>query len=475
MVEENITMEIRTRFAPSPTGHLHIGGVRTALYAWLYARHCNGKFILRIEDTDLERSSEEATRVIIEGMNWLGLDHDEGPFFQSQRMARYNQVLEQLLNDNKAYRCYCSKERLDDLREKQLTNKEKPRYDGLCRTCPTRENQPFVIRFRNPDSGVVSFEDQVHGMISFQNHELDDLIIARSDGSPTYNFCVVVDDLDMKITHVIRGDDHINNTPRQINLLQALGAKLPVYAHVPMILGSDGKKLSKRHGASNVLEFLEAGFLPDAILNFLIRLGWAHGDQEIFSRAEMIELFDLKDINKAPSAMNQDKLLWLNQHYMKTDDPEKVAQHLMWHMQQQKIDITNGPKLSAIVKVLAERCHTLKELAEKSRYFYEPITGYDEKAKKHLTKEIAPALKAVREQYEKLNDWQAVKIHEILTTTAEKLGLKLGQIAQPIRVAVTGGTVSPPLDMTLELIGKQRVLERLDHVLENVIPAKAGI
>jgi glutamyl-tRNA synthetase len=459
-------METRTRFAPSPTGHLHIGGVRTALYAWLYARHCQGKFVLRIEDTDLERSSEEATRVIIEGMNWLGLNYDEGPFYQSQRMARYKQVLEQLLNDNKAYRCYCSKDRLDDLREKQLTNKEKPRYDGLCRNNPTRENQPFVIRFRNPEEGIVSFEDQVHGMISFDNHELDDLIIARSDGSPTYNFCVVVDDLDMRITHVIRGDDHINNTPRQINLLHALGAKPPIYAHVPMILGPDGKKLSKRHGASNVLEFLEAGFLPDAILNFLIRLGWAHGDQEIFSRTEMIDLFELKDINKAPSAMNQEKLLWLNQHYMKTSDPEEVAQHLTWHMQQQKINTANGPKLAAVVAALAERCHTLKEMAEKSRYFYEPVTTYDEKAKKHLTREIAPALKAIYEQYAALSDWQASKIHEIIITTAEKFGLKLGQIAQPIRVAVTGGTVSPPLDITLELIGKQRVLERLEQVLD---------
>lgn len=459
-------METRTRFAPSPTGHLHIGGVRTALYAWLYARHCEGKFVLRIEDTDLERSSDEATKVIIEGMQWLGLNYDEGPFFQSKRMDRYQQVLLRLLNDNKAYRCYCSKERLDDLREKQLANKEKPRYDGLCRNNPTKENQPFVIRFRNPDSGTVSFEDQVHGLITFQNHELDDLIIARSDGSPTYNFCVIVDDLDMGITHVIRGDDHINNTPRQVNLIKALGATPPVYAHVPMILGPDGKKLSKRHGASNVLEFLEAGFLPDAILNFLIRLGWAHGDQEIFSRAEMVRLFELKDINKAASAMNQEKLLWLNQHYMKTGDPEEIAQHLIWHMRQQKIDISQGPKLSAIIKVLAERCHTLKEVAEKSHYFYEPITNYEDKAKKCLTPEIAPALKLIRERYELLNDWQAAKIHEILISAAETLGLKIGQIAQPIRAAVTGGTVSPPLDVTLELIGKKRVLERIEQALK---------
>lgn len=459
-------MQVRTRFAPSPTGMLHVGGIRTALYSWLYARRHNGKFLLRIEDTDIERSTKEAIQVILDGMQWLGLNHDEKIFYQSQHMARYKQVIQRLLNEGKAYRCYCSKERLDDLREKQLAKKLKPRYDGLCSTRdPDNPDQPYVIRFKNPQNGIVSFEDQVHGPITFQNSELDDLIIMRSDGTPTYNFCVVVDDMDMEITHVIRGADHINNTPRQINILQALGAKVPVYAHVPMILGEDGKKLSKRLGAASVLQYRDDGFLPEALLNYLIRLGWSHGDQEIFSVAEMIKLFELIDINKAPSALNTEKLLWLNQHYMKTNTPESVAKHLVQQMEKLTIDPSNGPRLEEIIKIQAERCHTLQEMAQKSRYFYQDITEYDDKAKKFLTPEIEPVLIYIKEQLQNLNQWSANRIHEIIISATEKFVLKLGKVAQPIRVAVTGSTISPPIDVTLELLGKEKVIARLEQVL----------
>lgn len=460
-------MQVRTRFAPSPTGSLHVGGARTALYCWAYTKKHNGVFILRIEDTDVERSTKESIQTILDSMQWLGLDYDEGPFYQSQRMDRYKQVIQRLLNEGKAYRCYCSKERLDDLREKQLAKKEKPCYDGLCRERDSdNPDQPFVIRFKNPRTGNVSFDDQVHGTITFRNDELDDLIIARSDGTPTYNFCVVVDDMDMKITHVIRGADHINNTPRQINIFNALGYPIPVYAHVPMILGEDGKKLSKRHGAVNVMQYRDDGFLPDALLNYLIRLGWAHGDQEIFSRQEMAEFFELKDINKAASMFNTDKLLWLNQHYMKTNPAASVAKQLEWQMHKLNININNGPPLTEIVKIQAERCHTLLEIAEKSKYFYQDITEYDEKAKKHLKPEIVPVLTEIKNELQNLTNWNAPRIHEIIISKAQQFELNLGKVAQPIRVAVTGGTVSPPIDVTLELIGKERVLKRLEKILK---------
>src|SRR5579872_6140976 len=316
-------MTVITRFAPSPTGYLHIGGARTALYCWLYSRKTRGKFILRIEDTDLERSTEASVQAILDGMAWLNLSYDEGPYYQTKRFDRYKEVIAKLLQEGKAYRCYCSKERLENLRNEQMTNKEKPRYDGFCRD---RQDQPegnYVVRFKNPLDGTVEFEDLIRGKLSFSNQELDDLIIARSDGTPTYNFTVVVDDLDMKITHVIRGDDHINNTPRQINILRALGGTPPFYAHVPMILGSDGKRLSNRHDAVSVLQYREEGFLPEALLNYLARLGWSHGDQEIFSIDELIQYFDIKDINRSPAAFNPEKLLWLNQHYIKHSDPKR--------------------------------------------------------------------------------------------------------------------------------------------------------
>ncbi|HVV69142.1 MAG TPA: glutamate--tRNA ligase [Patescibacteria group bacterium] len=458
-------MTVRTRFAPSPTGYLHIGGARTALYCWLYAHKHQGTFILRIEDTDLERSTPESVTAILDAMSWLNLDYQEGPFYQTQRFDRYHAVIQQLLAEGKAYRCYCTKERLETLRETQLANKEKPRYDGHCRELTSASsNQPFVVRFRNPDDGTVTFDDQVRGLLSFNNRELDDLIISRTDGTPTYNFTVVVDDWDMAITHVIRGDDHINNTPRQINILKALGATVPLYAHVPMILGADGKRLSKRHGAVSVMQYRDEGYLPEALLNYLVRLGWSHGDQEIFSRPEMVELFDLHDINRAPGAFNPEKLLWLNQYYIKTLNPEYVAEHLAWHMEKLGIDVSQGPALSVLVTSQSERCKTLAEIAAKSRFFYQNFENYaPQAAAKNLTSETAPILAALSEQFKNLTTWDKISLHVAVQKVADNLtGSALGKVAQPLRVAVTGDTVSPPIDTTLELLGKTKVLERLD-------------
>lgn len=463
-------MTVRTRFAPSPTGYLHIGGARTALYSWLFARKNQGTFILRIEDTDLERSTPESVLAILEGMSWLGLNHDEGPFYQTQHFDRYRQVVQQLLAEGKAYRCQCSKERLENLRNQQMAAKQKPRYDGHCRelNLPATD-QPYVVRFSNPIEGEVIFDDAVFGRVVFQNSELDDLIIARTDGTPTYNFTVVVDDWDMKITHVIRGDDHINNTPRQINILKALGAQLPIYAHVPMILGADGKRLSKRHGAVSVMQYREEGYLPEALLNYLIRLGWSHGDQEIFSRDEMINYFDLSAINKAPAAINLEKLLWLNQHYLKTQSSEQTANELAWHFAKLNINPLNGPDLSVLIKVQAERVKNLVEMAEKSRFFYEDEISYNEKAvQKSLTQEALPGLQALRDSLDALTNWQAADIHGVLTSVVENLGLNFGKLAQPLRVAVTGDTSSPSIDQTLELLGKSRVLHRLDFALKKI-------
>lgn len=456
---------VRTRFAPSPTGFLHIGGARTALYCWLYARKKQGTFILRIEDTDLERSTPESVEAILDGMTWLGLHYDEGPYYQTKRFDRYREVIDQMLSAGTAYRCYCSKERLEKLRETQMLNKEKPRYDGFCRHLTQQKEGPFVVRFKNPEAGAVEFEDLIRGKLSFANTELDDLIIARSDGTPTYNFTVVVDDWDMQVTHVIRGDDHINNTPRQINILKALGATPPLYAHVPMILGSDGKRLSKRHGAVSVLQYREEGFLPQALLNYLARLGWSHGDQEIFSLDELIHYFEITGINRSPAAFNQEKLLWLNQHYMKTSDPNEVAKELAWHMDKLSIDVTKGPSLTDIVKAQSERTKTLREMAERSRYFYDQVT-LSEEVKTHFPSDVGGALTIVRDCLERLADWTKENIHDVLLKTAESQGLKLGKLAQPIRVAMTGGTVSPPIDITIMLIGRERSIERLNQAIE---------
>src|SRR6185312_6958879 len=446
------------------------GGARTALFCWLYSRHHGGTFILRIEDTDRERSTDAAVQAILDGMAWLDLKADEGPFYQTQRFDRYREVAQQLLKDDHAYHCYCSKEELDSMRAEQMARKEKPRYDGRCRnrTEPKPGVTP-VIRFKNPQEGQTVVDDAVKGRVVFDNHELDDLIIVRSDGNPTYNFCVVVDDMDMRITHVIRGDDHLNNTPRQLNILKALGVTPPQYAHLPMILGPDGTKLSKRHGAVSVMQYREDGFLPEAVLNYLVRLGWSHGDQEVFSREEMVQLFDIKDVNASASAINPQKLLWLNQHYIKTGDLKRLGEELGWHLTRIGVDFSKGPSLEGLVKAQQERAKTFKEMAEGSRFFFEEVKGYDpQAAAKNLTPDVAPGLMTLREKLVALPDWTAPALHDALNSTAESLGLKLGKLAQPLRVAVSGGGVSPPIDATLELLGRETSLKRLDRAVEYI-------
>ena len=461
-------MTVRTRFAPSPTGYLHIGGARTALFSWLHARKHGGRFVLRIEDTDLERSTAESVNAILEGMTWLGLEYDEGPFYQTKRFDRYGEVIRQLLDSGHAYKCYCSKERLDALRAKQMARKEKPRYDGLCRQLdkPPAGDAPYVIRFRNPEEGEVVVKDLIRGEVVFKNAELDDLIIARTDGSPTYNLTVVVDDSDMNITHVIRGDDHLNNTPRQVNILRALGVEPPVYAHVPMILGADGKRLSKRHGAVSVMQYHEDGYLPEALINYLVRLGWSHGDQEVFSLEEMIELFDISDVNKAASTFNPDKLLWLNQQYIKESDPAHVARYLSYHLGKLGVDPAPEPPLVEVVKAQRERARTLVEMAQNSVFFYRDFEEFDEKAaKKNLKAGAREVLQRLRQGLAELEDWVPESIHALVVATAEALDLKLGKVAQPLRVAVSGGAVSPPIDQTVWLVGRERTLSRLDKAL----------
>jgi glutamyl-tRNA synthetase len=468
-------MTVVTRFAPSPTGMLHVGGVRTALFSWLYARHTGGKFLLRVEDTDRERSTEEAVRVILEGMKWLGLEADEEVVFQSDRFDRYRAVLEAMLQAGTAYRCYCTKAELDALREEQLARKEKPRYTGFCRerTEPRPGVDP-VVRFRNPRDGVVVVEDLVHGPVTFQNAELDDLIIARSDGTPTYNFSVVVDDMDMGITDVIRGDDHLNNTPRQMNMLRALGATVPVYAHVPMILGPDGAKLSKRHGAVSVLQYEEEGYLPDALLNYLVRLGWSHGDQEVFTRDEMIAAFDIHDVNKAASTFNPEKLLWLNQQHMVRAAPAALVPYLQAQLRRLGCDSSDQALLEGVIMAQRERSKTLKEMAHNSRFFFIDSIEIDPKsAAKHLGGDGRDALAKVRERLERLSQWNAVAIHAVLEDIAAHLQTGLGKVAQPLRVAVTGTAVSPPIDVTLELLGRTRTLARIDAALSTAPPGHA--
>ena len=461
-------MSVITRFAPSPTGLLHVGGVRTALFSWLYARRMGGKFILRVEDTDRERSTEEAVRVILEGMQWLGLTADEGPYYQTQRFERYREVIVGMLAAGTAYYCYCTKQELEALREGQVARKEKPRYTGICRArTEPRPGIPPVVRFKNPLAGEVVVDDLVHGPVRFQNSELDDLIIARSDGTPTYNYCVVVDDMDMGITHVIRGDDHLNNTPRQMNMLTALGATPPVYAHVPMILGPDGAKLSKRHGAVSVLQYAEEGYLPDALLNYLVRLGWSHGDQEVFTREEMIAAFDIHDVNKAASAFNPEKLLWLNQQHMVRATPAALVPYLRAQLQRLGLDSTDRSLLEGVIIVQRERAKTLKEMAHNSRFFFVEQIELDPKAvAKHLTgEESRKMLGMARERLAALTGWDSDSLHAALNDLAAQLGSGLGKIAQPLRVAVTGTAVSPPIDATLALLGRARSLARIDAAL----------
>lgn len=459
-------MSIRTRFAPSPTGYLHVGGARTALFSWLYARKHGGKFILRVEDTDLERSTEESVNAILEGMTWLGLEYDEGPLFQTHRFERYKEVIQQLLDQGDAYYCYCSREELEVLREQQMAKKEKPRYNGKCRSGASG-NGERVIRFKNPESGEVVIDDLVKGRIVVANKELDDLIIARSDGTPTYNLTVVVDDMDMGVTHVIRGDDHVNNTPRQINILRALGAQLPIYAHVPMILGSDGARLSKRHGAVSVMQYRNEGYLPEALLNYLVRLGWSYGDQELFSIDEMIQLFDLEKVNVSASTFNPEKLLWLNHQYIMNSDPVHVAHHLSWHLGEHGIDPSTGPILADLVKAQRERCKTLVEMAEQSLYFYRDFESYDENAaKKNFKAGVEDVLQHLWSRFDAIDDWQAEALHQVVLDSAEQLQLKLGKVAQPLRVALCGSSVSPAIDVTLYLLGKDKALDRIARAIE---------
>ncbi len=463
-------MSVVTRFAPSPTGYLHVGGARTALYSWLYAKSQGGQFVLRIEDTDIERSTEEAKQAILDGMSWLGLDADVGPVYQTDRFDRYKEMVEQLLAEGKAYKCFMPADELDAIREQQKANGEKPRYPGTWRDRTDHpENKPFVIRFKNPLEGTVKFDDHVRGSIEIANSELDDLIIMRSDGTPTYNFCVVIDDWDMGITHVVRGEDHINNTPRQINILKALDAPVPEYAHVSMILGDDGKKLSKRHGAVSVMQYRDDGYLPQAVLNYLVRLGWSHGDQEVFSVDEMIELFSLDSISQSASAFNTEKLIWLNQHYIKSLPVEEVAEHALWHFQQQGIDVTNGPALHEVIKVQADRVKTLAELASISRYFYEEYESFDEKAaKKHLRPVAKEALQVVAEKLSQLTDWNSESIQSAINATAEELEIGMGKVGMPLRVASTGGGNSPSLDLTLSLIPQPIVGQRINKAIKYI-------
>jgi len=463
-------MTVRTRFAPSPTGFLHIGGARTALYCWLEARHRGGRFILRVEDTDRERSTAEAVQAILDGMNWLGLDYDEGPFYQTLRMDRYLQVAEDLVRAGKAYYAYETRDQLDAMRGEQMAQGIKPRYAGVYRerSEPKRDDPNRVIRFRNPATGSVVFNDKVKGRIEWSNEELDDLVMVRSDGFPTYNFAVVVDDIDMTISEVIRGDDHVNNTPRQINIYHALEAAVPEFAHLPMILGADGQKLSKRHGAVSVMQYRDDGFLPHAILNYLVRLGWSHGDQEIFSIKEMIALFDVSNVNRAAARFDLEKLSWLNQHYFKFDDPANIAPHLEWQLRQHGFDPAHGPAPADVVVALRDRAKTLKEMADKASVWYGPITQWDDAAvAKHLkAPKAAAALTAAHEQLAVLPDWNVEAVHKAIEAAASAIGEGMGKVAQPLRVAMTGTQVSPSIDHTVYLAGRERALRRIEDALK---------
>ena len=459
---------IRTRFAPSPTGVLHLGSVRTALFNWLYAHHKKGICILRIEDTDKERSTEENVQAILDGMEWLGIKSDNDPIYQSEKWDRYQEVADQWLNSGDAYHCYCSKDELNDLRKEQMARGEKARYDGRCRDLrkPLSDRDP-VIRFKNPLDGEVVVNDRVHGKVVFQNSELDDLIIVRSDGTPTYNFTVVVDDSDMKITHVIRGDDHLNNTPRQMNMLQVLGVSPPQYAHLPMILGEDGTKLSKRHGAIDIRDYRDKGYLPEAMLNYLVRLGWSHGNQEIFSLVEMTDFFDLSKLTSSASIFNPGKLLWLNQHYIMNLPVENIRDALSISMKKLGIDHSDGPDLISVVKVFRERAETMLHMAESCRYCYEDFKQLDPKSvKKHLRPVILEPLKSVSKKFNQLSEWSSENIESCIKDTVASYDITMGKLGQPLRVAVTGGSVSPPIDKTIWLIGKDRILRRLEQAIK---------
>lgn len=463
------TTPVRTRFAPSPTGYLHVGGARTALFSWGFARHFGGTFVLRIEDTDLERSTPEAVQAILDGMNWLGLQHDEGPYYQMKRMDRYSEVLAKMLAEGTAYHCYCSPEEVEAMRERQRAAGEKPRYDGTWRpqegkalpTIPT-DRKP-VIRFKNPLDGEVSWNDVVKGTITIANRELDDLVIARPDGTPTYNFCVAVDDSDMQITHVIRGDDHVNNTPRQINILNALGAPLPYYGHVPMILGTDGQKLSKRRDAVSVMDYLDKGFLPEALLNYLARLGWSHGDDEVFSMEQMISWFDLTHLSGSAAQFNPEKLAWLNNHYIKAADNQRLAQLIRADMEKLEADFTSAPELSSVIALLKERTNTTVELAQAAMLFYRQPQADASLLAQHLTDAIKPALQEFTQACAAV-EWSKAAISTIMKEVLAKHGLKMPQLAMPLRLLLTGQLQTPSIDAVIELFGREVVLTRLAKI-----------
>ncbi|MBK9616249.1 MAG: glutamate--tRNA ligase [Uliginosibacterium sp.] len=461
-----MTSNVRTRFAPSPTGFLHIGGARTALFSWAYARRHGGAFVLRVEDTDVARSTPEAVQAILDGMQWLGLSHDEGPFYQMQRMDRYREVLAQLLEKGLAYQCYTTPEELEVIREAQRARGEKPRYDGRWRPEAGKVLPPVpagvqpVVRFKNPQEGVVAWDDLVKGRIEIANAELDDLIIARADGTPTYNFCVVVDDWDMGITQVIRGDDHVNNTPRQINILQALGATVPQYAHLSMILGDDGTKLSKRHGAVSVMQYDEEGFLPEAVINYLARLGWSHGDDEVFSRQQFVEWFDLDHITPSAAQFNTEKLKWLNAHYIKQTEPVVLAADTARRLAARGISLDGGPDLAAVVALYRERVSTLVELAESVAAYYQEPQADEALVAQHLTDGAKDALAALATRLQTVS-WDKASLNAAIKETCAEKGLKMPQVAIPLRVKLLGVAQTPSIDAVLEVLGRARVLSRL--------------
>lgn len=465
-----MSVNVRTRFAPSPTGYLHIGGARTALFCWAYARRHGGRFILRIEDTDVERSTPEAVQAILDGMAWLGLDADEGPFYQMQRMERYKAVIADMLAAGSAYYCYATTEELDRMREEQRAKGQKPRYDGRWRPeegkllpTPPAGARP-VVRFRNPLDGVVAWDDLVKGRIEIANKELDDLVIARADGTPTYNFCVVVDDLDMAITHVIRGDDHVNNTPRQINIMKALGAQVPLFAHLSMILGDDGTKLSKRHGAVSVMQYHEDGYLPDAVINYLARLGWSHGDDEIFSREQFVQWFDLDHITASAAQFNTEKLNWLNGQYIRQSSDAALAADVSNRLARRGIDPEGGPSLEAVIALYKDRVGNLNELADSAELFLVDIHVPAELLEQHLTEGARAALLDLKGRLESA-DWNKAALSGAIKQTMAELGMKMPQVAIPLRVAVLGVPQTPSIDAVLEVLGRDRVLARLSRYL----------
>ncbi|MDD2850302.1 MAG: glutamate--tRNA ligase [Desulfuromonadaceae bacterium] len=457
--------ELRVRFAPSPTGYLHVGGARTALFNWLLAKKQGGTFILRIEDTDVERSTKESVDAILDGMKWLGLEWNEGPFFQSDYFPLYKEYVQKLLDAGKAYKCYCSAEVLDAKRELAMKEGRKPKYDGTCRERSDQPEGPYVIRFKAPRDGATSFDDLIKGTITFPNEELDDLIIQRTDGTPTYNFCVVIDDATMKITTVIRGDDHVNNTPRQVQLYEALGFPVPQFAHVPMILGSDKARLSKRHGATSVIAYRDMGYLPEALMNYLVRLGWSCGDDEIFSRAEMVQKFDIGSIGRSASVFDPDKLNWLNAHYIKSCDPERLAHLLLPHLSSREITTLGGPDLVAVVKTLQERAQTLEEMAERAVFYYNAPTSYDDAAlAKFDSSHLLAVFAAVTAKLAAVDVPDVSPIDALFKVVCSENGWKMGQVGQPVRIALSGGTQAPGIAEIVVVLGGTETIRRIEKM-----------